>query len=95
MQTVTGVETLLLIERMFWSFPALTTFWSNIFKTLLEALNIHLQPNTTTTIFGITDRQYTTLRKSYKNIIAFTTLFSNRRILHLKIGKKKKKKKSS
>lgn len=34
-------------------------------------------------IFGIAGRQYTTFRKSYKNIIAFTTLLARRRILVL------------
>ena len=33
------------------------------------------------TIFGITDRRCSTIRKRYKNIIAFTMLLASRRIL--------------
>lgn len=69
------------LTHMFWSCPALSSFWSIIFKTLSEALHIDLQPNATMAIFGTTDRQYTTFRKNYKNIIAFTTLLARRRIL--------------
>ena len=58
--------------HMFWSSPALATYWSTIFKMLSEALNINLQTNVAVAIFGTTDRRHTTLRKSYKNIIAFT-----------------------
>ena len=69
------------LTHMFWSCPTLATFWSTIFKTLSEALNINLQPNVAMAIFGTTDRKSTTLRKSYKNIIAFTTLLAYKRIL--------------
>ena len=58
---------------MFWSCPALATYWSTIFKTLSEALNIDLQPNAAMAIFGTLDRRQTTLRKSSETIIAFTT----------------------
>lgn len=67
--------------HMFWSSPALATYWSTIFKMLSEALNINLQTNVAVAIFGTTDRRHTTLRKSYKNIIAFTTLLARRTIL--------------
>lgn len=73
---------------MFWSCPALATYWSTIFKMLSEALNINLQPNAAMAIFGTTDRRHTTLRKSYKNVIVFTTLLARRRILlHFEIKK--------
>lgn len=69
------------LTHMFWSCPTLATYWSTIFKTLSEALNIDLQPSATMAIFGITEKRHTTLRKSYKNIIAFTTLLARRRLL--------------
>ncbi|RCU34676.1 hypothetical protein DVA76_19385, partial [Acinetobacter baumannii] len=61
---------------MFWSCSALTSYWFAIFKTLSEALDIDLQPNAVMAIFGTTDRRYYTIRKRYKNIIAFTTLLA-------------------
>lgn len=69
------------LTHMFWSCPALAIYWSTIFKMLSEALNIDLQPNAAMAIFGTSNRRYSTLRKSYKNIIAFTTLLARRRIL--------------
>lgn len=67
--------------HMFWSCPTLKAYWSTIFNTLSEALNVELQPNAAMGIFGVTDRGHRTLRKSHKNIIAFTTLLARRRIL--------------
>lgn len=69
------------LTHMFWSCPALTTNWSAIYKTLSEVLNIDLQPNATSAIFGIRDRRHFTISKAHKNIIAFTTLLAHRRIL--------------
>lgn len=69
------------LTHMFWSCPALTSYWSIIFKTLSEALNIDLQPNAYMAIFGTTNREHTTIKKSYKTIIAFTTLLARRIIL--------------
>ena len=66
---------------MFWSCSALTTYWSTIFKTLSEALNIVLDPDAVTAIFGTTGRSHVSLRKNHKNIIAFATLLARRRIL--------------
>ena len=54
------------LTHMFWSCPALATYWSTIFKMLSEALNIDLQPNAAKAIFGTLDRRQTTLRKSIK-----------------------------
>lgn len=69
------------LTHMFWSCPALVTYWSTFFKLLSEALNIDFQPNANMAIFGITDISHTPLRKSYKNIIAFMTLLARKRIL--------------
>ena len=69
------------LTHMFWSCPALVTYWSMIFKTLSEALNTDFQPNAAAAIFGITDRRHSIVRKSYKNILAFVTLLARRRIL--------------
>lgn len=69
------------LTHMFWSRPALTTYWSMIFKSLLNALVINFKPNATTAIFGITVGEYSIYRKSRKSIIAFTTLLTCRRIL--------------
>lgn len=69
------------LTHMFCSCPALSTYWSVIFKTLSEALNIDLHPNALSAIFGVTVREQSAIRKSPKNIIAFTTLLARRRIL--------------
>ena len=69
------------LTHMFWSCPALVTYWSMIFKTISEALNTDFQPNAAVAIFGITDRRHSIVRKSYKNILAFVTLLARRRIL--------------
>lgn len=69
------------LTHMFWSCPTLKAYWSTIFNTLSEALNVELQPNAVMGIFGVTERGHRTLRKSHKNIIAFTTLLARRRIL--------------
>lgn len=69
------------LTYMFWSCPALTTYWSMIFKSLSNALVINFKSNATTATFGITVGEYSIYRESHKSIIAFATLLTHRRIL--------------
>ena len=69
------------LVHMFFSCPSLITYWSMIFKTLSDALNIDFQPNAVTAIFGIAVGKYSTLSVGHKNVVAFTTLLARRRIL--------------
>lgn len=57
----------------------LTTYGAGIFKVLLDALNVYLQPDAFAAIFGLSDVKC--LGKRYKDIIPFTTLLARRRIL--------------
>ena len=63
------------LTPMFCSCPPLANYWLSIFHFLLESLNVDLQPNPLTAIFGISDS------KSHRTIIAFTSLLARRRIL--------------
>lgn len=81
MQVATGVVMPLPTLAMFWSCPALATYWTLIFKTLSEELNIDFQSNATAAIFDITDRKNSALRKRHKNSITVTTPLAYRRIL--------------
>ncbi len=65
--------------HMFWSCPQLTDFWSNVFDTLNNALNIDLDPNPLTVLFGISSRPDLTI--SSRQVIAFTTVLARRAIL--------------
>ncbi len=62
------------LTHMFWSCPALTTYWSMIFKSMSDALSIDLHSNAA--IFGITASVHSVVKKSHKNIIAFATLLA-------------------
>lgn len=65
--------------HMFWSCPRLTDFWSDVFDTLNNALNIDLDPNPLTVLFGISSRPNLTV--SVCQVIAFTTVSARRAIL--------------
>lgn len=66
------------LTHSFWSCPSLETYWSGVFKTLSEALNIPIESNPLTAIFGIPADAVT---KTQSDVIAFTSLLARRRIL--------------
>lgn len=66
------------LTHSFWSCPSLETYWSGVFKTLSEVLNISIEPNPLTAIFGISAD---TVTKIQADVIAFTSLLARRRIL--------------
>lgn len=69
------------LTHMFWLCPSLMSYWSGIFRTLSEILDVSLQPSAATAIFGVIDGRYPTMRKKHEHIIAFTTLLARRQIL--------------
>lgn len=68
------------LTHMFWSCPCLVDYWTIIFRSLSEALDIDLKPNVWTAIFGVTsiDRP---VRNKLKDNIAFASLLARRRLL--------------
>jgi len=65
--------------HMFWSCARMTDFWSNVFDTLNNALNIELDPNPLTALFGIPSRP--DLSISSHQVIAFIPLLARAAIL--------------
>ena len=59
------------LTHMFWSCPALVTYWSMIFKTISEALNTDFLPNAAVAIFGITDRRHSIAGVSNTSIASY------------------------
>lgn len=79
-KAVTGVHnTPANLTHMFWSCPAMTTFWFIIFKSLSDALSINFQPKAAAAIFGIKVGEYSISRKSHKRTTAFATLLALQR----------------
>uniref|UniRef100_A0A671TVY8 Reverse transcriptase domain-containing protein n=1 Tax=Sparus aurata TaxID=8175 RepID=A0A671TVY8_SPAAU len=65
--------------HMFWTCPGLTDFWSDIFQTLKQALNISLEPNPLTALFGLPPTK--NFPNTTQRVMAFTTLLARRTIL--------------
>lgn len=68
------------LTHSFWSCPSLDSYWSGVFKTLSDALNIPIEPSPFTAIFGV-PLDPDTVTKAQSDVIAFTSLLARRRIL--------------
>lgn len=64
--------------HMFWSCPALSIFWPNIFDAFTKIFGKKVCPSPISAIFGISPL---TLPSNAHNVIAFTTLIARRSIL--------------
>lgn len=60
--------------HMFWSCPVLSDYWSDIFRTLSQALNCTIVPNSLTVLFGLSPITY--ILATAHCVIAFTTLLA-------------------
>lgn len=67
------------LTHMFWSCHKLSDFWSTIFKTLSEALNLEIRPCVSIAVFGVPDDFI--FRNNQLDVIAFASLLARRRIL--------------
>lgn len=65
--------------HMFWSCPRLTDYWSDIFRTISQALNLTIAPDVLTVLFGLSPTSITS--STMRGVIAFTTLLARRAIL--------------
>lgn len=74
------------LSHMFWSCPALTTFWATIFKMLSKALNIDLQPNASMAIFGVTGTICNIRGKIQKHNYFYNTTSTKENIITLEIN---------
>lgn len=67
-------------SHMFWSCPSLHGFWSEIFETISNSIDIPIEPTALTALFGVTPTELVLPR--YKaDLIAFTTLLARRLVL--------------
>ena len=66
--------------HMFWSCPAITTFWSEIFQAFTKIFDKKVNPNPLIAIFGVTPPTCS-LSSNAQDVIAFTTLIARRCIL--------------
>ena len=67
-------------SHMFWTCPSLHTFWSEVFGTISNSIDIPIDPVAMTALFGVLPIDLTLPR--YKtDLIAFTTLLARRLIL--------------
>ena len=67
--------------HMFWSCLKLTGFWRQIFDTLSTVLDIDLNPEPCTVLFGSPPLTKPQLPASKRRVLAFTTLLARRLIL--------------
>jgi len=67
--------------HMFWSCPNLTSFWCQIFDTLATVLEMDLNPEPYTALFGSPPLRTPNLPASKRRVLAFTTLLARRLIL--------------
>ncbi len=65
--------------HMFWSCPRLMDYWSDIFRTLSQALNTTIAPNALTVLFGLPP--VSVVPSTAQCVIAFTTLLARCAIL--------------
>ena len=67
--------------HMFWSCSNLTSFWCQIFDTLSTVLEVDLNPEPYTALFGLPPLMTLCLPASKRRVLAFTTLLARRLIL--------------
>ncbi len=65
--------------HMFWSCPKLMDYWSDIFRTLSQALNTTIAPNPLTVLFGLLPDSVAS--STVHCVIAFTALLARHAIL--------------
>lgn len=66
--------------HMYWSCPGLNVYWREVFRTLSRILNIKLEPNALTALFGITMEEMQ-LTQEKRRTLSFASLFARRAIL--------------
>lgn len=65
---------------MFWACQKMSDYWTLIFKTLIDAFNLEINPSVEIVIFDVPEHKIT-LTNKIKNVITFATLLARRRIL--------------
>ena len=66
--------------HMFWFCPSLRRYWTEIFKTISDCIEVPIEPNAMTAIFGIPPPALSFSRHK-SHLVAFTTLLARRLIL--------------
>ena len=68
--------------HMFWTCPALQSFWSAIFDTISDVLLLQIDPSPIISLFGVLpENTRRGLRKYQYDFVAFVTLLARRLIL--------------